>query len=70
MVGEQELRQAAVAGVRQWPAWRPNLGDVVDEVKDLLIEWDHAFIFEFAEWDFEPAALAGDFVHAVQLEVE
>ena len=39
-------------------------------VEDLVVERDHPFGVELAERDLQPAAVAGDFVDAVQFEVE
>ena len=43
---------------------------MVDQVEDLLVEGDHPLGVELAERDFQPGALAGDLVHAVEFEVE
>lgn len=59
VVGEQELRGPPVAGVGQRPAGAADLGDVIDQLQDVLVERDHPLGVELAERDFQPAAVAG-----------
>ena len=68
VVGEKELGRASVTRVWQRPAVRSGVGYVVDQLQDLFIERDHPLGVQFAEGDFQPAAVAGDLVEAVQVQ--
>ena len=59
--------------VRGCGSGRPVLrvcGDPIDERDGFVVEGNHAFGVEFAERDFEPGAVPGDLVNAVEFEVE
>ena len=68
VVGEQEVGGLASTGMAQRPACGPVPGDRVDQGDGVVVEGHHPLGGELAERDLQPGALAGDLVHAVQLE--
>ena len=44
--------------------------DPIDEGNSVVIEGHHPFGIELSQWDFQPCALAGDFVDAVEFEFD
>ena len=54
------------ARVRQRPPGRAVGDDAVDQRDGFLVEGHHAFGVQLAQRHFQPCALAGDLVHAVQ----
>jgi hypothetical protein len=47
-----------------------EVDDAVDQVEDLCVDGHHPFGVEFAVGDHQPAAMIGNLVDAVQLEIE
>lgn len=43
--------------------------DAVDQCDGFLIKGHHPFAVQLAQWHLQPRTLAGDFVHAVQFQV-
>lgn len=70
VVGEQELGGPPVAGVGHRASVAADLGDVVDQFDDVVVDRDHPLGIELAERDLDPTAVARQFVQAVQLKVE
>lgn len=68
LVGEQEVSEFAGARVSQRAAWGAGFGDPVDDLKGFVVDGHHPLVEQFAERHFQPGALPGDLVHAVQLE--
>lgn len=70
VVGEQELCGSPGAGVWQRPPGGAGAGDAVEQGDGFVVEGNHPFGVEFPEWDFQPGAVSGDFVDAVEFQVE
>jgi hypothetical protein len=70
LVGEQELDQFAGAGMAQWTSRAAVGDDAVNDLDGLLVEGNHPFREQLAEGNLQPCSLAGDLVHAVQLQVD
>ena len=70
VVGEEELGRRPVRGCGSGRPSRAGGDDPVDQGDGLLVEGHHPLGVEFAERDFQPGAVAGDLVHAVELEVQ
>src|SRR5205814_1636118 len=69
-MGEQEL--GGKAGARMWKRSPRSAGgdDAVDEDEGLVVERNHPFRVELAQRDLQPGTVAGNLVHAVELEVQ
>src|SRR5665648_755000 len=67
---EEEVGGLAVAGMRQGPLDAALRGPSSQSGEGGPIQGDGAFGAEFSQRDLQPAAVAGEIEHAVQLEVK
>jgi hypothetical protein len=70
VVSEQELSGPSAAGVWHRSPVAAEDDDAVDQVEALCVDGHHPFGVEFAVGDLQPAAMIGNLVDAVQLEIE
>jgi hypothetical protein len=70
VAGEQELGGPPGARVRDGPARRAARDDPVDEGEGFLVDGHHPLGVQLAQRHLQPRALAGNLVHAVELEID
>jgi len=70
VVGEEELRGSSTSRVRKRSALGACRGDSIDQGDGLVVQGHHPLGIQLAQRNLEPRSVAGNFVHAIELEIE